>query len=197
MYDCEMKFPKSNVEPSVTTAGQFWWDTETNLVKVRNGANTAWVVTASFDGTTYIPYAAGLPAYESGTWTPALAGSVVAGTQTYLPNGVTGVYTRWFNLVHCDFNVSLSAYDSATSGTLLITGLPFICAHGAGAAVRVFSGLTFTAGHTYAAMAVNLAADYLVLFQNGSGLNTTALDAATANPANSTRISGSVTYRIQ
>ena len=56
--------------PSTTHAGQVWWDTTNNLVKVRNGTNTAWINSASFDGTTWIPYAGGLPVLTG----PALTG---------------------------------------------------------------------------------------------------------------------------
>ncbi len=46
--------------PSPTYAHMVWPDTAANLVKWRNSANTAWVVIASWDGTTYIPYRAGV-----------------------------------------------------------------------------------------------------------------------------------------
>lgn len=47
--------------PATPYAGLPWWDTANNLVKRRNSANTAWVTVASYDGTTWIPYAAGVP----------------------------------------------------------------------------------------------------------------------------------------
>jgi len=42
--------------PSTTYAGQSWWDTTNNLLKIRNGANSAWITIASFDGSTFLPY---------------------------------------------------------------------------------------------------------------------------------------------
>lgn len=39
--------------PSTTYAGQLWWDTTNNLIKIRNGANNAWITAFSFDGTTF------------------------------------------------------------------------------------------------------------------------------------------------
>lgn len=46
--------------PTTTYAGMGWWDTANNLIKIRNGANTAWVTAASFDGTTFRPYSGGV-----------------------------------------------------------------------------------------------------------------------------------------
>lgn len=39
-------------EPSTTYAGQIWWDQTANKIKIRNGANAAWVDYANWDGTT-------------------------------------------------------------------------------------------------------------------------------------------------
>ena len=41
--------------PTTTVAGQLWWDTTNNLLKIRNGANTAWVDVADWDGVTWDP----------------------------------------------------------------------------------------------------------------------------------------------
>lgn len=46
--------------PATTVAGQLWWDTTNDLVKIRNGTNTAWIVVAAFDGVTWIPYRGGV-----------------------------------------------------------------------------------------------------------------------------------------
>ena len=56
--------------PTTTYAGQPWWDTTNSLMKIRNATNTAWVTTASFDGTTWIPYVDGVPPLTG----PALTG---------------------------------------------------------------------------------------------------------------------------
>lgn len=45
--------------PSTTFAYQPWFDTANNLLKMRNGANNAWVTVASLVGTTWIPYRSG------------------------------------------------------------------------------------------------------------------------------------------
>lgn len=61
--------------------------------------------------------------YEQGTWTPALAGGTVAGTQTYALRA--GRYVKIGPLVWVSGIVILSALDGSTSGAMLITGLPF------------------------------------------------------------------------
>ncbi len=45
--------------PSTTFAFEFWVDTTANILKVRDGSNTAWVNMASLSGTTWIPYRSG------------------------------------------------------------------------------------------------------------------------------------------
>lgn len=55
--------------PTVTYAGMHWWDQTANLIKQRNGANTAWITVASFDGTTFIPYRSGVDASVIGKQT--------------------------------------------------------------------------------------------------------------------------------
>ena len=61
--------------------------------------------------------------YQEGTWTPALAGSVTAGTQTYFTQ--SGYYTRIGRVATVSFRTELSAKDAATSGNMRVTGLPF------------------------------------------------------------------------
>lgn len=46
--------------PSTTFAYQFWFDTSANILKIRDGANTAWVNVASLSGTAWIPYRSGV-----------------------------------------------------------------------------------------------------------------------------------------
>ena len=43
--------------PGTPYAGQWWWDTTNNLIKIRNGANNAWITAFTFDGTTLGLYA--------------------------------------------------------------------------------------------------------------------------------------------
>ncbi len=45
--------------PTPTFANMVWWDMTANLIKRRNGGNTAWVTIAAWDGTTYTAYSEG------------------------------------------------------------------------------------------------------------------------------------------
>lgn len=60
---------------------------------------------------------------SAGSWTPALAGSVVGGTQTYTTQ--VGRYIRNGNLVNIWASLQLSAKDATTQGNTVINGLPF------------------------------------------------------------------------
>lgn len=71
---------------------------------------------------------AGAADYETGTWTPVLAGATVAGSHTYANQG--GTYVKFGNLVWATGIIALSAFDPATSGNMLITGLPFVSSSG-------------------------------------------------------------------
>lgn len=68
--------------PTTTYAGQLWWDTANNLIKQRNGANTAWIDAWSFDGTTLIPYRSG-----TATGTAAVQNTGTSGAVVPLLNG--------------------------------------------------------------------------------------------------------------
>jgi hypothetical protein len=68
-----------------------------------------------------------LSTYDEGDWTPTIAGSSVAGTQTYSVQ--VGRYIKIGKLVIAWCNVGLSAKDGATAGNISIKGLPFACAN--------------------------------------------------------------------
>jgi hypothetical protein len=59
----------------------------------------------------------------TGTWTPAFAGSGMAGTFTYTTQ--IGAYTRLGRLVYAAGYLIISAISVAPVGTMRITGLPF------------------------------------------------------------------------
>jgi len=61
--------------------------------------------------------------YEDGSFTPVIAGSTIAGTNTYSVQ--VGRYTKMGNRVFFDAHVALSAKDGAMSGNIYIFGLPF------------------------------------------------------------------------
>lgn len=59
---------------------------------------------------------------ETGTWTPAFAGSGTAGSFTYTAQ--VGHYTKIGNVVVAQFRVAISAVGTAAAGYLYIQGLP-------------------------------------------------------------------------
>jgi len=61
--------------------------------------------------------------YAEGSWTPVIAGSTTAGTQTYTVQ--VGRYVRIGNNVTVHGRVTTSAIGGTIAGNVLITGLPF------------------------------------------------------------------------
>jgi hypothetical protein len=59
--------------PSTTAAYMWWFDTTTNLLKIRDAADAAWVTVASLSGTTWIPYRSGTALGDAATKTVGTA----------------------------------------------------------------------------------------------------------------------------
>jgi hypothetical protein len=95
------------------------------------------------------------PAFRaSGTWTPTLSGSTVAGTQTYSTRD--GQWVRNGTLVSITARVVLSAKDVAASGNVFVTGLPFAASVSSGRVassgiLEPFSRVDFAAVTSYLA----------------------------------------------
>ena len=85
--------------PGTTFAYQFWLDTTANILKIRDGANTAWVNVASLVGTTWIPYRDGTLIGTASTRAVGTAGADLP-SNTNL-TGIAREYTRQQN-----FNLS-------------------------------------------------------------------------------------------
>lgn len=60
---------------------------------------------------------------ESGTFTPSLVGSTVAGANTYSKQ--KGFYYKIGNIVYCDIFIALTAKDGSMAGDIAIGNLPF------------------------------------------------------------------------
>jgi len=130
--------------------------------------------------------------YEEGTWTPVIAGSVTAGTQTY--TNQIGLYTKVGRVVHFKVRITLSAFDGATAGNVLITGLPFSGNSTTNLrqaiAVGVWGGITLSAG--YAGLGVNFSStSNLNLIQVGSASAATNLTVAAMSSTVELQIDGS------
>lgn len=132
------------------------------------------------------------------TWTPVLEGSSTAGTQTYDTNGQVGTYLRIGDLVFAQFRIRLTNFDGATSGNIVITGLPI--------AAKTITGFTF-AGSTgqYSSINLNAAGGYsqlILIVTNGAseirlqecGDNVAVANITEADIANTSLISGVAIY---
>ncbi|MEP4379762.1 MAG: hypothetical protein ABJ215_01175 [Alphaproteobacteria bacterium] len=91
---------------------------------------------------------AGAPDYESGTWTPTIAGATVAGVQTYAVQN--GVYIKLGKLVVAWATITMTAKDGATSGNILIAGLPYMSGTASGfpSALNNVSNVNLDAGYS-------------------------------------------------
>lgn len=90
--------------------------------------------------------------YAEGTWTPAFAGTTIAGTFTYTAQ--QGYYIRIGNAFHIHCNLSISAIGVAPTGNLTITGLPFT----ATAALNCAFDIGFLSQFTYSVNAKEIMA---------------------------------------
>lgn len=130
--------------------------------------------------------------YEEGTWTPTIRGLVTAGTQTYSTQ--TGRYTKIGRLAMVECALVMTAKDAATSGTVVVSGLPF--AQGAGsisaAALGKYGNIDLDAGYTQLCL---LGAD-TVLYWYEAGDNVAGSFMAAANVGAATLISASGVYSV-
>ncbi len=89
---------------------------------------------------------AGAPDYESGSWTPTIAGATVAGTQTYAVQN--GTYVKIGKVVLAWATIAMSAKDGATSGNLLIAGLPYPSGSGQASVTNIVAKVELPSGYS-------------------------------------------------
>src|SRR5439155_23790285 len=123
----------------------------TNIEQVIVSATAGSTFTASFasaKAANWLVY--GLNTTESGVWTPVVAGSVTAGTQSYKVQ--QGNYVKSGNKVHVKGYIALSAKDRTTAGAVQIIGLPFNPDPTRNTystmAIGFYDGWTFAGGYT-------------------------------------------------
>jgi hypothetical protein len=134
--------------------------------------------------------------YEEGTWTPELAGSTTAGTQTYFGVYTNGRYRKVGSLVVVSGQVNLLAFDGSTAGDLHITNLPFTPVMGTNVSVpgvASYANLTSPATDSIFVLATN-ALPYLRL--RVSNLSGNGLAVTASNASNYTGIGFSVSYYV-
>lgn len=123
----------------------------------------------------------------SGTFTPAIAGSTVAGVQTYSTQ--TGNYSRIGNIVVFNISLTLSAKDGATSGNLLVTGMPAACDGFTAVSVAFQSNWSLTASHHIDALITD--AGTTIELQETDGATKAALTEADFSGNETIMIAGS------
>lgn len=113
--------------PSTTFAYQPWFDTANNLLKMRNGANNAWVTVASLSGTTWIPYRSGTALGDAAEKTvgTSVDNVIVLDGSARLPAVDGSLLTNLANTadqVARDMAASALAYVLASNDATSITG---------------------------------------------------------------------------
>ena len=132
-----------------TTTERMRIDSSGRLLVGTTTANTSGAKLQTVDGITFPATQVAsadpntLDDYEEGTWTPAIAGTTLAGAGTYSVQ--VGRYTKIGNTVTAHFNLTWSAHTG--TGNMLISGLPFTSANVTNlnpAAVAYANNLTIT-----------------------------------------------------
>ena len=150
------------------------------------------VSTYEFDGTQFELLD---PTPQEGSWTPVIAGSTIAGTQSYAANGQVGRYIREKNLVTFWGRVTMTAKDGTSAGNMQLQGLPFPSSNitGLSSTIVVFyQNITFTGTQLVALLAPG--ASLMTLQQLASA--SVALSLPMSGIANNADIAVSGSYRI-
>lgn len=111
-------------------------------------------------------------------WTPVLAGSTTAGTQTYSKQW--GVYLEVGPLVIGMFSIALSALGGTIAGNVTITGLPILSNNSTGAQAQpgslpLWGDITLGAGYTALGLDVAAGSNVIAVQESGSTLAPLAL----------------------
>lgn len=125
--------------PATTYAYQWWADTTTGLLKIRNAANSAWVTVGTLASTNL-----GLASLAGATFT----GDVILGTTTALelPDGTTGERPGSPVNGMIRYNTSLSQFEGYKGGTWGAIGGG--ATGGGGNDVFYENGMTVTTNYT-------------------------------------------------
>lgn len=112
----------------------------------------------------------------SGVFTPTLEGSTTAGAHTYGTR--TGSYYLVGNICVASLYMVVTTKDAAMAGNVQISGLPFTsAAFLQSASIAQYAQVTLTAGNTQVMARVESSNTRLLLFQSGSGIGATVLQA--------------------
>ena len=96
--------------PTSPYANQWWFDTSTNFLKIRDNGNTTWIIVASKSGTTWIPYRSGTAIGTAATLTTDTDTSLTA-------NSDSNVATQKATKAYADA-IASDSFSKTTSGEI-------------------------------------------------------------------------------
>jgi len=127
--------------------------------------------------------------YEEGAWTPTFS-YTTANDVSFTYASQTGSYTKVGNIVTVSFEITLSAFAKNTAaGALIVSGLPFnVSSTDKSSGAMSLDNTTF-----YADPVINSRPSTDDLYMNRNRSNNTD---ASFDPSSTSRISGSITYKV-
>jgi len=127
--------------------------------------------------------------YEEGTWTPTFS-YTTPNDVSFTYASQTGSYTKVGNIVAVSFEITLSAFAKNTAaGALIVSGLPFnVSSTDKSSGAMSLDNTTF-----YADPVINSRPSTDDLYMNRNRSNNTD---ASFDPSATSRISGSITYKV-
>jgi parallel beta-helix repeat protein len=129
--------------------------------------------------------------YETGIWTPTIAGSIATGTQTYSVR--EGSFIRIGRLVVVQCAIIMSAKDAATSGNISCRGLPFPAA-AAWSGTAAISQYVFDLGAGYTSPGAQILAGSSQVNLTQVGDNVALINLDAVNLIASSRLYFTATY---
>lgn len=159
--------------PSTTYAGQFWLDTTANELKMRNAANSAWILVGTFD-------------FTAGTFNPAITaidGVPIGATTPSTIKGTTGSFSGQVTVPNASADTSAVARgqvkpglpvgaNNAGSGTAISATTTGLTALSDGYAIMRVTGYSSAANLSGPAISASLSAVTTIAAQTYYGLFT-------------------------
>lgn len=130
---------------------------------------------------------------ESGTWTPRIEGSTVAGTNAYSQQ--VGTYIKTGKTVHLNGRIAMTAKDPLLSGFLLIKGLPHaVTVSYESISISGMVGITLVSGHYGVGGYTSIGNNAIQLNSLGSGV--TGVQLTQAALSDNSLITFSLSYTV-
>jgi hypothetical protein len=186
-----------NVSTTPTSAGFYYENTNVSGTRFSNltlgdGNGISFSPTSDGSGTSSSEL---LDDYEEGTFTPTIAGTSTAGSNSYSVQ--TGFYTKIGNRVLFNIDVAMSAKDGTIAGNLKIAGLPYTpnstSNNNSSVAIGRFDSINLTSGYSSLNAMIQSNGNLLV---RESGDNVAALTVDVTNISASTRLTLAGHYSV-